>query len=90
MKACHPALIDDATRTLWAMRRGQQAWIEAFDDGLDPAYRVRLSELGFHPGERVTCLLSPAFGAPKVYRVANTMFSLDRELAGFVRICRDE
>lgn len=86
MNSSRPTAVESPPRTLWAMRRGQQARIQAFDDGLDPAYRVRLSELGFHPGERVTCLLSPAFGAPKVYRVSNTMFSLDRDLADFVMV----
>jgi Fe2+ transport system protein FeoA len=38
-------------------------------------------ELGFHPGERVSCLQAPALGAPRVYRVSNSTFSLDDEIA---------
>jgi Fe2+ transport system protein FeoA len=43
-------------------------------------------EFGFHPGETVVCLQSPALGAPKVYRVSNTVYSLDDEVASHVRV----
>jgi ferrous iron transport protein A len=43
-------------------------------------------EFGFHQGEAVTCLLRPGFGAPRVYRVSNTVFSLDVEIARLVLV----
>jgi len=43
-------------------------------------------ELGFHPGEVVTCLQTPAFGSPKVFRVSNSIFSLDDEIASRILI----
>jgi Fe2+ transport system protein FeoA len=43
-------------------------------------------EFGFHAGERVVCLQSPAFGAPRVYRVNNTVYSLDDEVASHVLV----
>jgi Fe2+ transport system protein FeoA len=43
-------------------------------------------EFGFHPGESVSCLHSLAFGAPKVYRVSNTVYSLDDEVATHVLV----
>jgi Fe2+ transport system protein FeoA len=43
-------------------------------------------ELGFHPGELVSCMQAPALGAPKVYRVANTVFSLDDQIATHIRV----
>ena len=52
-----------------------------FDDALPEPYRVRLMEFGFHPGEHVVCLISPGLGAPRVFRVSNTVFSLDGEIA---------
>ncbi|MDX1734540.1 MAG: FeoA family protein, partial [Halioglobus sp.] len=63
------------TQSLWSLRSGDACEILDYDDALAEPYRVRLMELGFHPGESVTCLQSPAFGAPKVYRVSNTIFS---------------
>ncbi len=51
---------------------------------------MRLMELGFHPGERVSCLQAPAMGAPRVYRVANTVYSLDDDVARHVRVRPDD
>ena len=74
------------TATLWSLAKGQSAAIDGFDEGLREAYRVRLMELGFHPGESVSCLQAPALGAPRVYRVTNTVFSLDDDVAQYVRV----
>ena len=72
------------TDSLWSLQAGQRCRIESYDEALAEAYRVRMMELGFHPGETVTCVQSPAMGAPKVYRVSNTMFSLDDEVAAHI------
>ena len=69
------------THSLWALPAGGRGEIRGFDDSLAEGYRIRLLELGFHPGEAVYCLQSPALGAPRVYRVANTVFALDDEVA---------
>lgn len=76
----------DKSVSLWSLRAGQACTILGYDNTLAEPYRVRLMELGFHPDERVVCLHSPAFGAPKVYRVSNTVFSLDDEVAAHVRV----
>jgi len=72
---------NSAQPTLWSLAAGEQREVVGFDDALSEAYRIRLMEFGFHPGERVACLLIPGFGAPRVYRVSNTVFSLDAEIA---------
>ncbi|MDJ0878590.1 MAG: FeoA family protein [Halieaceae bacterium] len=72
--------------SLWSLRAGDEGRITGFDDALAENYRVRLMELGFHPGETVACLQAPAFGAPKVFRVSNTVFSLDDEVAAHINI----
>lgn len=77
------------TVSLWTLTRGQWGAIDSFDEALQDAYRIRLMELGFHPGERVSCLQAPALGAPKVYRVANTVFSLDDQIASYVWVRPD-
>ena len=74
------------TTSLWSLRAGDRCRITGFDAALTESYRVRLMELGFHPGEIVACLQAPAFGAPKVFRVANTVFSLDDEVAAHITI----
>jgi Fe2+ transport system protein FeoA len=72
--------------SLWSLRAGDQGQISGYDSALAENYRVRLMELGFHPGETVYCLQAPAFGAPKVFRVANTVFSLDDEVAAHITV----
>lgn len=74
------------TVSLWDLHRGQGARIVGYDAALREAYRLRLVELGFHPGETVSCLQAPALGAPRVYRVSNSVFSLDDEVASHVRV----
>ena len=74
------------TISLWSLKTGDRGQITGFDSALAESYRIRLMELGFHPGELITCLQAPALGAPKVYRVANTVFSLDDEVATHIVI----
>jgi Fe2+ transport system protein FeoA len=72
--------------SLWSLKTGDRCEILGYDSGLDEKYRIRLMEFGFHPGESVSCLHSLAFGAPKVYRVSNTVYSLDDEVATHVLV----
>lgn len=58
--------------------------VTGFDDGLSVAYQGRVMEFGFQPGARVQCLLNPGFGAPRVYSISNSVFSLDKEIAAAV------
>ena len=72
--------------SLWSLKAGDRGRITGFDKALAENYRVRMMELGFHPGEVVSCLQAPAFSSPKVYRVANTIFSLDDEVAAHIQV----
>lgn len=74
------------SQSLWSLKTGEQCEILGYDDTLAEKYRIRLMEFGFHPGETVKCVRSLAFGAPKVYRVSNTIFSLDDEVAAHVEV----
>ena len=80
-------------KNLWSLQAGDRGRITGFDEVLAEKYRIRLMELGFHPGEVVSCLQAPSFGTPKVYRVANTMFSIDDEVGIHIdvdlEVCRD-
>ena len=73
-------------RSLWSLKAGDRCEILGYDAALAEKYRIRLMEFGFHPGESVTCVQALAFGAPKVYRVSNTIFSLDDEVATHVQV----
>jgi Fe2+ transport system protein FeoA len=74
------------TLTLWELPLYASATLEGFAGSLSERYRGRLQEFGFHAGERISCLQRPGFGAPRVFRVSNATYSLDRELAGQVLV----
>ena len=72
--------------SLWTLKAGERCEILGYDHVLPENYRTRMMEFGFHPGETVVCVQSVAFGAPKVYRVSNTIYSLDDEVATHVLV----
>lgn len=41
---------------------------------------------GFHCGEAVSCLNALGFGVPKVYRISDTVYSLDGEVAAHIMV----
>lgn len=71
---------------LWQLKAGQSCRIIGLDSKLDPRYQERVLELGFRPHTKVQCLRSSAFGAPKVYRVSSSVFSLDDSIAACIQI----
>ena len=72
--------------TLWQLKRGTRATVTSYLPKLNDGYKMRLAELGFHPGEEITCLLAPGLGAPKLYRVNNTVYSLDDSVASLIQV----
>jgi len=80
-----------ASKPLRFLVEGGEGVVVGFEESLSEAYRVRLMEFGFHPGETVSCLLTPGLGAPHVYRVSNTVYSLDKEISSavFIRVLTD-
>lgn len=72
--------------TLWDLTQGASAKVSRFKADIENGYRTRLSELGFHPGEQIACVLSPRLGAPKLYRVNNTVYSLDDSIASLIEV----
>ena len=72
--------------TLWDLSQGSSAEVSHYHPSVEENYQTRLSELGFHPGETISCVLSPRLGAPKLYRVNNTIYSLDDSIASLIEI----
>lgn len=78
------------TSTLWDLPAGSSARLAGFSDDLDEAYRLRLGELGFTAGARVFCVNRPALGAPRLYRVHASAFSLEDTIARHVLVDASE
>ena len=68
-------------RDLWSLTEGEAGVLASFGADLADSWLRRLREVGFAPGERVTCVTAPRFGAPRVYRVGNTFFSVEDQIA---------
>ena len=76
------------TFSLWDLPLHSTAHLVGFSATLQHRYQGRLQEFGFHTGEEISCLHQPGFGAPRVFRVSNATFSLDREVAEQVLVTR--
>ena len=74
------------TRSLADLRRGQHGVLDHLDLPEDQA--LRLMELGFLPGARISVARSAPGGDPRVYRVDGSEFGLRRETASHL-ILRD-
>ena len=70
--------------SLWQLKRGESCVITGFDDAIQPRYKTRLTELGFRPGADIHCTVAPRLGAPKLYRVASAVYSLEKQIAELV------
>jgi Fe2+ transport system protein FeoA len=79
-----------STDNLWLLKRDEQCQIVGFDSQLDSAIKARIDELGFRVGARVICTQAPRLGAPKLYRVGNAVYSLEKPVAMMVQIQRIE
>ena len=76
------------TFSLWDLPLHTSAQLVGFSTTLHDRYQGRLQELGFHTGEEISCLHQPGFGAPRMFRVSNATYSLDREFAEQVLVTR--
>ncbi len=71
-------------RTLWNLKKGESCVITGFDAKMQARYKTRLTELGFRLGAGISCTVAPRLGAPKLYRVANAVYSLEKQIAELV------
>lgn len=69
------------SKTLIELSTNQKAQIVGFSSKLSVAYMTRLRELGFREGELVKCLKTPPLGAPRVFEVCGSVFSVESEIA---------
>lgn len=70
--------------TLAELPAGKEAVIDRLD--LPEELAMRLMELGFIPGQRVTAALSAPGGDPRVFRVDGAEVALRRETARHILI----
>ncbi len=69
------------THTLWDLLPRYAGRIVEILPHAEEAYRNRLYDLGFLVGEAVTCVRRTPFQGPRVFKIGDSVFSLDRETA---------
>lgn len=68
-------------KTLLELSKNEEAQIVGFSNKLSQSYMMRLRELGFREGEFVKCLKTPPMGAPRVFQICGSVFSMDTDVA---------
>lgn len=77
-----------ATLSLWQLAVGESREIVSVRGDTSGVAVQRLVDIGFREGQRVTCIMQPGFGAPRVYAVGGATYSLDRQTASFVMVAQ--
>lgn len=67
--------------SLWELKSGESCIITGYGTSLEASYQDRLKDLGFHLGQEIICLQSPRLGAPKVFKLNNSIYALDDVVA---------
>ncbi len=73
-------------RSLLDLKVNEEGQISSFSSHLSHDYTMRLRELGFREGEFVKCLKTPPMGAPRIFEICGTVFSMETEIAQGIKI----
>lgn len=70
------------------IKKGQSTYISVV--GGSPSFRLRLEEMGFIPGQEVTCLYASPLGSPVVYSMLGQKVALRRSEARLITVADTE
>ena len=73
------------SETLWNVQQGNVAVVSGFE-GISPAYLQRMREIGIDVGAQIKCLNQPPFSAPRQFQICDGVFSLDKDIAGAIKV----
>lgn len=73
-------------QTLWDLLPRRTGRIVEISPRIDELYRNRLNDLGFMVGEAVACVRQTPFKGPRLFKIGDSVFSLDRDLAQSVMV----
>ena len=73
------------SENLWNVQQGNVAVVSGFD-GISPAYLQRMREIGIDVGAEIKCLNQPPFSAPRQFQICDGVFSLDKNIAGAIKV----
>ena len=78
------------TRSLKDLKVNEEGQIYSFSSRLSHDYTIRLRELGFREGEFVKCLKTPPMGAPRIFEICGSVFSIETDIAQGIKILTPE
>ncbi len=73
------------SKSMARLAPGQIAEILSFSDDLSESFLTRLRELGFREGEVVRCVRHLPLGAPPVFEICGTNYSVDFDVASQIQ-----
>ena len=73
-------------RSLLDLKVDEEGQIDSFSAHLSHDYTIRLRELGFREGEFVKCLRSPPLGAPRIFLICGSVFSMETKIAQGIKL----
>lgn len=72
--------------TIWDIPAKKSASIHSICNSLQKDIAMRLHEMGFAEGERITCLKRTAFNGPTVIQLGDCVYSLEQSIANHVQV----
>lgn len=72
--------------TLWNLKKGESAKIIGFQKDLPNDYLTRLYDLGMLIDETIQCVLKPGLGAPSIFQIQNSIYSLDKNISDKIQV----
>ena len=72
--------------TLWNLQENSQAIVGSLSARIPLTYQKRLIELGFHENEKVMCVKRTPAGNPRLFRVGDSVYSLEKEIADAIEV----
>lgn len=70
---------------LWQVQQGSKAVVSGIE-GISDRYLKRMREIGIDVGAEIICLNQPPFSAPRQFQICDGVFSLDKEIAGAIKV----
>ncbi|NCN41315.1 ferrous iron transport protein A [bacterium] len=65
--------------SIWNLEEESEVIVTAFCPTMNEQHVKRFNELGFRMGEPVKCVQRTPLGAPRIFQVNSTVFSLSKE-----------
>jgi Fe2+ transport system protein FeoA len=76
-------------KSLSQLKIKEKALITGFTPKMPASHTQRLQELGFREGVSILCLKRPPMGAPCVYQIGGSVFSIDSQTQVEINIAEE-